>query len=93
MAGLGRHRRLRPELTDHTSPRREAPVHAAVYPHAMSKGSSGRATLLALLTIVAMAVVGVLLALDGEVFLGVVMGMVGLPLAVLVWLMAIDGTA
>jgi hypothetical protein len=47
--------------------------------------------LLALLTIVAMAVVGVLLALHEDVFLGVVIGMVGLPLAVLVWLMAIDG--
>jgi hypothetical protein len=56
----------------------------------MAKGSSGRATLLALLTIAAMAVVGVLIAVNGEVFLGVVMGMVGLPLAVLVWLMAID---
>ena len=37
-------------------------------------------------------VVGVLMGLNGDVFLGVVFAMVGLPLAVLVWLMAIDAS-
>ena len=75
MARLGRDRRLRLRLTDAKA---SAPVCTAVYPHPMAKGNSARAGLLALLTIVAAVIVGVLMALNGEVFLGVVAAMVGL---------------
>ena len=58
----------------------------------MAKGSSARAGLLALLTIVAAVIVGVLMAWNSDEFLGIVIAFVGLPLAVLVWLMAIDAS-
>ena len=45
--------------------------------------------LLALLTLAVMAVAGILLILRSDTFIGIVIAIVGLPLAVLVWLMAI----